>query len=279
MTLNEKVAKVDKTFVDLKKFVNEGEYEYGAMLVRTIVEIIVNSYTDYYTPEIKNADQLPTIMEQIDALDNCSSFPKAQIYNLHAMRKLSNKGSHQGTEEAVSATHIKAIIPTIEDEIRAWKLFTNKGHESLMEMDRAKHDAILNGYVEKNPVKVKVSLMATILVFAAILFFTYEKTIQFFTMGLHYEQSGLLIYWGCALAFFIFAAYFRSYGKLQKYIYNVMAVYFAVPRIYQTVLCFMGQGSIFEGFIYVMLAAVILGGYSVLALHVGQQKGGIVGYK
>lgn len=50
MMLNEKVAKVDKTFNDLKKFVNEGEYEYeyGAMLIRTIVEIIVNSYTDYF---------------------------------------------------------------------------------------------------------------------------------------------------------------------------------------------------------------------------------------
>jgi hypothetical protein len=279
MTLNEKVAKVDKTFADLKKFVDEGEYEYGAMLVRTIVEIIVNSYTDYYTPEIKNADQLPTIMEQIDALDKCSSFPKAQIYNLHEMRKLSNKGSHQGTEETVSSTQIKAIIPNIEDEIRAWKLFADKGHESLIEIDRAKHEAILNGSVEKDPVKVKVSLVVTVIVFAAILFFTYQKTIQFFTMGLHYEETGLLIYWGCALAFFIFAAYFRSYGKVQKLIYNVLAVYFAVPRIYQTILCLMGHGSFFEGVIYLILAVVVLGGYSVLALHVGQQKGGIVGYR
>lgn len=36
---------------------------------------------------------------------------------------------------------------------------------------------------------------------------------------------------------------------------------------------------LFDRIVYLVLAVVILGGYSVLALHVGSQKGGIVGYK
>ncbi len=279
MKLNEKVLKVDKTFTDLKKFVDSGEYEYGAMLVRTIVEIIVNSYTDYYVPEIKNAEQVPTIMEQIKALDQSGFFPKAQIYNLHEMRKLSNKGAHQSDEETVNAIEIKAIIPILESEIDTWKQFTIEGHESLIEKDKARQNAILNGTVEKNPVKAVISLVATIIVFAFVLYFSYKQTVQFYTMELHYETSGLLIYWGCFFVFVLFAAYCRSYGVIQKILYDLLAIYFGVPRIYQIYLCFTGHGSFFDMAVYLILASGIIGGYTIIALYASCQKGGIVGYK
>lgn len=279
MKLDEKAAKIDKTFADLQKFVDEGEYEYAAMLVRTIVEIIVNSYTDYYTPGIKAQGEIPDLLTQINELEKCQVFPHAQIYNLHAMRKMSNKGAHQGTEENVSAIEIRGLIPTIESEISAWKSFAEEGHESLREIARQKEEAYINGTVAKDPTKVRIALLVSALGLGAILFFTYKQTIQFFTMGLHYETSGLLIYWGCAVAFFIMAAYLRNYGKVHKILFNIFALYFAAPRVYQTILCFTGKGSFGEAIIYMLFAIAILGGYSILALHVGQQKGGIVGYK
>ncbi len=279
MKLSEKAAKVDKTFADLNRFVNEGEYEYGAMLVRTIVEIIVNSYTDYYVPEIKRAEIVPSIMDQIIALEKCGNFPEAQIHNLHAMRKLSNKGSHQGTEESVNPIQIKAMIPVIENEIKTWKIFVKEGHESLNEIDRSRREALLNGYVEKDPLKVKISLVFTVIAFVAILLLSYKQTMQFFVNGLHYQISELPAYWGCLLAFVICAGYFRSDSKIHKFLYNVLAIYFAAPRLYQVFLCFRGYGTFFESVIYITLAVGILGGYSILALHIGAQKGGIVGYK
>ncbi len=279
MKLEEKVKKVDKTFTDLMGFVDKGEYEYAAMLVRTIVEIIVNSYTDYYTPGIKENGEIPDLITQINELDKCNVFPRFHIYNLHAMRKLSNKGSHQGTEIEVKPEEIKSLIPTIETEVKEWKVFASKGHESLRELARQREEAFINSTFENDPQKVKVSLVASIIGLGAILFLTCGKTIQFFTMGLHYEESGLLIYWGCVVVFFVLAAYFRQYSKVNKILYNVFAIYFAVPRIYQTILCFTGKGSFGEAILYMLFAVAILGGYSILALHAGPQKGGIVGYK
>lgn len=88
-------------------------------------------------------------MEQIEALNKCNGFNKTQIYNLHEMRKISNKGSHQGKEESISAIQIKAMIPVIEEEIKAWKIFADEGHESLIELDRLRKEAMLNGTVQK----------------------------------------------------------------------------------------------------------------------------------
>jgi hypothetical protein len=279
MKIEDKVKKVDETFVDLKSFVDQGKYEYAAMLIRTIVEIIVNSYTDYYTPAIKANGEVPDLLTQINELKKCSNFTHEQIYNLHAMRKMSNKGSHQGTEETVSAIEIKGIIPTVETVINEWKVFAAEGHESLREITRQKQEAYLNRTVDKDPKKVRMTLVISILGLGAILYLTCKQTIQFLTMGLYYETSGLLIYWICVVAFFIMAAYLRHYGKVHKILFNIFALYFGVPRLYQILLCFMGNGGLGEAIIYILMAVVILGGYSILALHVGQQKGGIVGYK
>lgn len=279
MKLEDKVAKVDKTFADLQAFIDNGDYEYAAMLVRTIVEIIVNSYTDYYTPSIKAQGEIPDLLTQINELEKCKNFPHSQIYNLHSMRKMSNKGSHQGTEEEVSSIEIRGLVPTIETEINAWKVFAAEGHESLREIARQKEEAYLNGTVQKDPTKVRIALLVSVLGLGAILYFTYQQTIQFFTMGLQYDTAGLLIYWGCLVAFFILAAYLRQYGKIHKILFNIFALYFGVPRIYQVILCFLGNGGFGDAIVYILLAVVILGGYSILALHVGQQKGGIVGYR
>lgn len=83
----------------------------------------------------------------------------------------------------------------------------------------------------------------------------------------------------CVVAFFIMAAYLRQYGKLHKILFNIFAIYFGAPRLYQVALCFMGKGGFGEAIIYILLAVLIFGGYSILALHVGHQKGGIVGYR
>ena len=61
--MDENVYKIDKTYEDLVKFADSGEYDYAAMLTRTIVEIIVETYTDAYNPYLKNLDPPPTIMD------------------------------------------------------------------------------------------------------------------------------------------------------------------------------------------------------------------------
>ncbi|MBR5579260.1 MAG: DUF4145 domain-containing protein, partial [Lachnospiraceae bacterium] len=259
MTLEEKIAKIDKTYVDLQKFVHESEYEYGAMLIRIIVEMIVNSYTDYYVPEIKNKGQIPAIMEQITALEKCSNFPKSHIYNLHEMRKIGNMGSHQGEGKEVKGIYIQAIMPNVLDEINVWKSFEKEGEQKLIQMNTERQNILLNGKVEKDPTKIKVALVLSVIAFVVILCCTMNKTIQFFTMGLYYDESGLLLYWGCVIAYFILSAYCRPYGKIHKSLFNILTIYFILPRIYQVILCIMGEGLLMLAIVYTLIIFFFVG--------------------
>ena len=274
MTISEKIAKVDKSHIDFYKFLADEEEAYAAMTVRTIVEIIVNSYTDYYNPGIK-IDNNPSIMDQISELERYDDFQPYHIKRLHNLRKVGNKGAHQGEGDTVGGLGVRPIRPELEEEIRVWKEFLEEGKIKRNYVDE---DKLCNGVIERKKSEVIASLLASIACLGAIVYFTYEKTTQFFTMGLYYEESGLLIYWACLVATLVLAAYLRPYGKLNKLIFNAAIVYFAAPRFYQVYLCFTGKTAFFEGIIYIAFSIAIVFVYYIITLFDNHQRGGVVGY-
>lgn len=267
--MDENVYKIDKTYEDLVKFSDSGEYDYAAMLTRTIVEIIVGTYTDAYNPYLKNLDPPPTIMDQIKALEETGRLPHDRIYNLHEMRKLGNIGSHKGKGSGDISIQVRSMIPVIESEISFWKAFVN-GDQYLTEPDLTSK--------KQNSISYIVTLIVSIIGAVAIIAFSIRTEISFFRDGSYYDDAYLLQYWICIPTFLILAGFCRKYGIIQRLIFDSLCIYFFSPRVYLAILA-MKSMRIFEFCIHLVIAGAIIAIYSVVSTATDQQNGGIVGYK
>lgn len=284
MNKEEQVKKIDKSYNDILRFIQEGEYEYAAMVVRTVIEIIVNSYSEFYTPYVQNSDnqdKAPTIWDKIQALDKCEAFPRGQISNLHAMRTVGNIGAHQGTDLEITEIRIKAIVPNVEEEIRNWKAFIQEGHESLLAINKENYDRLIHGDPVENRRKRIISLIVTVIGIGAIVYFTKDQTMEWFINGTHFETKRLWLWYVGYLCFLVLAGYSRHHGTVNKLICDVGMLYYLIPRGYLVYLCLNGKGDFFTLIGNIILCGAIFGSYTFLSVVVAEQQEGytIRGYK
>lgn len=286
MTREEQLNKVEKSYHDMLRFIDEGEYEYAEIAVRTITEIIVISYSEYYTPNIVNKDdpkKEPTIDQRIKELKDNPLFPNGQISNLHTMRQVGNMGAHQGRNTPIPGqeVQVRSSVSIVEKEIENWKTFISEGHESLAEIHRANYERLLHGDPKDNKQKMIVALIVSILGIAAIVFFTKEQTMQWFINGTHFETIRLWTWYVSYFIFLVLAGYSRPHGTANKLVCDLGMLYFLVPRGYLVYLCLKGQGGFFTLIGNMFLCAAIFGIYVVLSIVVAEQHEGytIRGYK
>ena len=259
---------IDRWFFDLKGYIKEGRYEYASTLVRKIVETIINSYADYYAPDLKDTD----LDEKLKKFEERGVFKEDQLNILHDMRKLGNKAVHHdvfGLTEEQYRIQLCGLLPRMENEIARWKKFANISDEYISD----------TGNNANSPQNVKsfLALFTSVISMAVIVILTLGFTKDFFVNGVSYSIDRIWVWHLCLIAFFVIASYCRPYGSLHKTIFNLGILYFLLPRIYQVFLCLSGKAGFFSLVIYFAIACGIIGIYSILVLHVDQKKGGIVG--
>ncbi len=258
------ISKVDKTYEDLKRFVDSGEYEYAAMLTRTIVEIIVKSYSDQLVPSLKELDPPPTIMDQIKAISDTGSLSHNTIYNLHEMRKLGNIGSHQGKTSGDISIQVRAMVPVIGVEIDNWKSFL-EGSQFRIENNTEVNRNISASFI--------LSLVCTIIGSAAIIGFSLNTTISYVRDGLNYDDAYLLYYWICILGYLLLACAFRKSGIIQRIIFDCLTIYFVFPRLFLIIIS-INEHNLINFIVHLFIAIAIICVYSVICSATAKEKGG-----
>ncbi|MCR4746677.1 MAG: DUF4145 domain-containing protein [Lachnospiraceae bacterium] len=291
MTVEEKITRVDKYFNDLNEFIAKNEYKYAASNIRFILEIILNTYIDYYFPEgisyfeniinNKKKDKAPTTMELLNALSSDPRFPKEQLSILHQMRKIGNEGSHEGDEYLTNdhiRIHVSAIIPQINEEICVWKDFIQHGHTDLFELNKEKQAKRIHGTIDYPSNIVITTLVVSLVGIASIVFFTINTTIDFIQNSVTYDAKYIWVWYLSLIVFFVLAFYCRKFGSLHKIIFNIGILYFVLPRAYQVFWCFTNGSNFFSMIIYFFIAGFITTAYCILVLQFDNRQGGLVGY-
>ena len=277
MNKEERLRKIDKSYNDMLKFIGQGEYEYAAVDVRAIIEIIVTSYSDYYIPGVKNStnpDLRPTIDDMIRALDSCQTFNRGHISNLHAMRKVGNIGAHQGTDNEISEVQVKAIVSYVEEEIKNWKAFVLEGHESLSAISKENYERLIHGDPAENRRKKITSLIVSVLAIAVIVYFTKDQTMEWFINGAYFESKRLWLWYIGYICLLVITGYSRPYGMANKLVCDLGMLYYLIPRAYLVYLCLNGKGGFFTLVGNIILCGVIFGVYVFLSVVVAEQHEG-----
>ena len=281
MISKERIEKVDGAYSDFVQFKSEGKNEYAAIAVRTITEVIVASYVEYFVPDILYQENQLTIMEQIKALEQCQSFRQDQIPLLHSMRKIGNAGAHQGEKDSfeISDFHLNNATPKIENVICTWKDWLDTDYsEWYAKQEYEQKELELKRKKIALQEEIKYSVISLISI-GVIIFLTVDIQINFIKIGLEfYENVSLkMLYIGYALLLFVTFCC-RKKGMLPRLICDLGMVYFLIPRLYLAIL---SKDHLSDRLFFIFVSFMIVVLYTVVCIKSIETSRGyeVKGYK
>ncbi|MCR5717084.1 MAG: DUF4145 domain-containing protein [Lachnospiraceae bacterium] len=272
--------KIEQAYQDYMIFMEQHRNDYAAVAVRTIVEIVVNSYADYFLPMGYKGPEV-TIMEKITALEKCEAFRGDQISSLHLLRKIGNAGAHQGKEFELTDLSIKNAQAVIEDVIAIWKSWIEDQQKATQSW-KSKESTLNRGYIDTSitPLKKVVSLIALLFFLSMIVYATKDKMIEMLSNPRHYDTTRIWVRYLCYAGFLLIAVKVRRYGIVQRIVCDLGVVYFLIPRIYLALYSIV-NGYIVSFFAYLLLTAAIFFLYLFVCIAVKEtnKSEGLKGYQ
>ena len=278
----QKIERVDKAYSDYLDFMSQGKYEYAAIAVRTITEVIVYSYAEFYVPVELEQENSVTIMDLLKALSLCPSFRQDQMTPLHTMRKIGNAGAHQGEDVSfeLSEMHMNNTSGTVSTVINVWKTWLDEDYDKWYSaQENARRESYENKKKKDSQTDKKYAAIAIIAI-GVIVFITIPVHLGFFTEGLTFYRNHHIrsLYLGYAL-FIVVTLFCCRRGPISKAVCTVGMLYFLIPRIYLAFLCRNTHVSDFIMFVLVCFGIVII--YAIACIRAKESTEGyeLKGYK
>lgn len=230
-TIEEEINRVQEARRDYEEFLKSDKLAYSAVAVRTIVEVVVYSYIDYYNPDARYNDPQMSLKDCIDKLNENNAFMHNQIAYLHKLRTIGNAGAHQSKGLKLSAFELENAEGVIDEVVTVWTEWCKSGRADNWKSQTSHRSEI-------KPVELSISkaklIESFIILFAGLalaIYFTYVNSMVMIQRPNDYgvTDGNWKLYVGF-IGFIILVAYNRHFSITHRILSDIGLGYFLVPR-------------------------------------------------